>query len=143
MRIALLEDDVAQAELMRSWLAGAGHAVSGFVLARDFLKAIARESFDLVMLDWELPDINGDQVLVKLREVVDWPIPVLFVTNRDSEHDIVRALQSGADDYVVKPAKRLETLARVQALGRRARPQGRQPRRLWSTGCSASIRSMA
>jgi len=74
-----------------------------------------------VLLDWMLPGIGGDQVVVRLREEVGWGLPVLFVTSRDREADIVRALEAGADDYMVKPVSKAETLARVAALDRRTR----------------------
>lgn len=69
-----------------------------------------------------MPDISGTEVLVWLRETVSASVPVLFVTARDSEEDIVYALERGADDYMVKPIRRQEMLARVSALLRRAFP---------------------
>lgn len=121
MRIALLEDDLSQADLVRLWLAGAGHAVHTYPRSRELLRALARESFDLYILDWELPDMPGIEVLGWLRRNVADPVPVLFATAREAEEDIVAALKGGADDYVVKPLRRQELLARVEALGRRAR----------------------
>lgn len=120
MRVALLEDDPDQAKIMALWLEAAGHDCQTFGLARDFKRAVLRESFDLLIIDWMLPDINGDEVLAWVRRSLDWPAPVLFVTQRDSEQDVVRALELGADDFMAKPAKRLELVARVNALGRRA-----------------------
>ena len=120
MRIALLEDDPEQAHYMQAWLAAAGHVCIHFTLGEKFLRAGVTDSFDLLVLDWLLPDINGDEVLLKLREQYDWHMPVLFVTGRDSEQDVVYALEQGADDYMIKPIKPLEMLARITALGRRA-----------------------
>jgi DNA-binding response OmpR family regulator len=80
---------------------------------------MTRDSFDLLVLDWELPDVNGDAVLTWVRANVRDNVPVLFATARDSEQDIVQALKSGADDYLVKPLRKHELLARVDALGRR------------------------
>jgi DNA-binding response OmpR family regulator len=76
--------------------------------------------FDLLILDWLLPDLNGDKVLLWVREHYGNDIPVIFVTSMDSESDIVYALETGADDYLVKPVKPLELLARITALGRRS-----------------------
>ena len=121
MRIALLEDDPAQADLVRIWVAGAGHAAHVYPRSRDLLRALTRESFDLYMLDWELPDMPGIEVLGWLRANIAEPVPVLFATARDAEEDIVAALKGGADDYVVKPLRKQELLARIDALGRRAR----------------------
>ena len=80
------------------------------------------ESFDLFMLDWQVPDVSGAEVLMWLRANVSRTVPVLFVTVRDSEQDIVFALEHGADDYMIKPVRRQELLARVHALLRRAYP---------------------
>lgn len=122
MRIAILEDDPDQLALLTHWLTGAGHTVHGFLRGRDIKTHAARESFDLFLLDWQVPDISGTEVLVWLRETVSAAVPVLFVTARDSEEDIVYALERGADDYMVKPIRRQEMLARVSALLRRAFP---------------------
>lgn len=119
MRIALVEDDKDQAELMRLWLEEAGHQCTHFGASKPFLKALARESFDLMIMDWMLPDISGLDALKTLREQLEWRVPVLFITQKDDEGNIVEALEAGADDYMTKPAKQREMLARVNALGRR------------------------
>ncbi|MCP4285246.1 MAG: response regulator transcription factor, partial [Gammaproteobacteria bacterium] len=84
---------------------------------------IRRESYDLLILDWELPESSGIEVLHSVRAQSDWRVPVLFMTNRDSESDIVKALAEGADDYMTKPVSRGITLARINALGRRSQPE--------------------
>ncbi len=120
MRIAVVEDDPAQAELLTSWLEGARHDCKRFDTGRAFLLAVHRESYDVVILDWGLPDVPGDEVLAELRRSPQWALPVLFVTSRTREEDIVHALEQGADDYIAKPVKKAEMLARVAALHRRA-----------------------
>ena len=124
MRIALLEDDRDQIALLRGWLEGAGHGLHAYERGRDFLRDVARESFDVFLLDWMIPDKSGTEVLTWIRANLKERVPVLFVTARDSEEDIVSVLQSGADDYLVKPLRKLELLARIQAVLRRARPSG-------------------
>ena len=119
MRIALVEDDTHVGQLESLWLEEAGFQHQLFVDGASFQKAASRESFDLVILDWMLPDTNGDDLLAWLRQHYDWRVPVVFVTARDSEEDIVRMLSLGADDYIVKPVRRGEFLARIQAVGRR------------------------
>jgi two-component system response regulator RegX3 len=123
LRIALLEDDKDQAALVNLWLEGADHEVKIYPTSREFQKAVARDSYDLLVLDWILPDINGDEVLKWVRETVDWPIPVLFMTQRDAEEDVVHILELGADDYMSKPVSQAVLIARINALGRRARPR--------------------
>jgi len=123
MRIAFLEDDQPQAEVIKSWLNAADHSCLHFTKANLFLKEIRRESYDLLILDWELPESSGIEVLRSVRAQSDWRVPVLFMTNRDSESDIVKALAEGADDYMTKPVSRAITLARINALGRRSQPE--------------------
>ena len=122
MRIAILEDDPDQLALLRRWISDDGHDVHGWLSGREAMKQAGRESFDLFMLDWQVPDVSGAEVLKWLRANVSKTVPVLFVTVRDSEQDIVFALENGADDYMVKPVRRQELIARVRALLRRAYP---------------------
>ena len=121
MRIALLEDDIEQAERTASLLTAAGHQVNVFDRGRALLKQLNSESYDLIMLDWEIPDLSGYEVLRTLRAQLGVRTPVLFLTHRDSEEDVVQALEAGADDFLVKPPRERELLARVDSVGRRAR----------------------
>lgn len=123
LRIAILEDDPDQLALLSRWLNNAGHQVHGYLLGQEVLKHARRESFDLFVLDWEVPDISGVEVLRWIRSDLSRTVPILFVTVRDTEEDIVYALNTGADDYMIKPARQSEMLARVGALLRRAYPQ--------------------
>ncbi len=124
MRIALLEDEQEQADLVCAWLTAAGHSCHVYPLGKDLVHDAQRESFDLFLLDWEVPGLSGTEVLVWIRGNIAEPVPVLFVTARQREEDIVHALSSGADDYMVKPLGKLELLARIEALARRVRGGG-------------------
>ena len=119
VNIWLLEDDPAQADMLIGWLSDAEHDVRSFTRGEDLLAEVTNGQFDLLILDWELPDINGIEVLNTVRSNVSWHVPILFVTQRDAEADIVQALRNGADDYMVKQISQAELLARVEALGRR------------------------
>ncbi len=130
MRIALLEDDQQLADLMVVWLEAAGHNCIHFSTGNRLLEVLPREEFDLIILDWLLPDISGDEILRWIRENLGWQVPVVFVTQRDSQEDIVSALQQGADDYMIKPITPLEMLARITALGRRTRTEPEEKTRV-------------
>jgi Response regulators consisting of a CheY-like receiver domain and a winged-helix DNA-binding domain len=117
--IGILEDEIAQQELYKLWFSSAQHTSQCFDTVHDFLDALKKQHFDLLLIDWMLPDGSGDQVLKWVRENLGWDIPVIFITARDNEIDVVNALRAGADDYIVKPAKFLELLARIESLSRR------------------------
>ena len=120
LRVAILEDDPDQAELTKLWLTNADHTVDCYGDAAAFLRAVRRESFDLYVLDWMLPDLSGIEVLKKLRKEMSDYTPVVIVTVKDEERSIVRGLEAGADDYLVKPIRQAELAARVSAILRRA-----------------------
>ena len=119
MRILLLEDDPLQLELAQSWLEGNGHSVTATSSGDAALKALERDSFDLAIFDWMVPGLSGQELLRWVRKRQK-RLPVMFATARDDELEVATVLNLGADDYVVKPLRRLEFLARVDALGRRA-----------------------
>jgi len=124
MYIGIAEDDHDQAALIALWLEGAGHATRAFGSVTDTVDALKKERFELLLFDWMLPDGTGADLLKWTRDNLGWEIPVLVLTSRDDEATVVAALQAGADDYVVKPPKPLELMARVAALARRVRSGG-------------------
>ena len=121
MRIGLLEDDSSQIELISLWASEAGDQLQSYKTGKSFREAMSRENFDLLVLDWHLPDTTGIEELDWLRGVKASNTPVIFITSRDSEESVVEALDHGADDYMVKPVKKEVTLARIKALQRRNR----------------------
>jgi len=118
MRVAVLEDDLAQQKTLGDALANAKIEAQIFGTGKDFSFAMRRESFDVLVLDWTVPDTTGYELLKSLR-AGGTRVPVLFATARDAEHDIVEALSAGADDYMVKPINGGELVARLHALVRR------------------------
>jgi two-component system response regulator RegX3 len=84
------------------------HAVS-FERGEDLMVSIEQERFEMLTLDWNLPDASGIDILTRLRQISK--VPVLFCTARGEQDDVVQALCAGADDYLIKPVRRLELSA--------------------------------
>jgi DNA-binding response OmpR family regulator len=124
MHIGIAEDDPDQLALLCLRLATQQHTTRGFSTVAEFIEGLKKERFDLLLIDWMLPDGTGADLLHWIRSNLGWDIPTLVVTSRDDEATVVAALQAGADDYVVKPPKPLELLARVAALARRTKSGG-------------------
>jgi two-component system, OmpR family, response regulator RegX3 len=124
MHIGILEDDEDQRLLLELWVTDGQHTSHGFGSKTAFLEGIRKERFDALLIDWMLPDGTGAEVLQWVRENQGWELPVVVVTARDDEATVVSALQLGADDYIVKPAKPLELRARLVAVARRVKPGG-------------------
>lgn len=117
--VGVLEDDPDMAVLVTQWLEHAGYAVRWFRSATEYRRRQGSESIDLLLLDWMLPDGDGVEVLGAIRASANATLPVIFLTARNGEDDLVRGLASGGDDYVVKPPKERELVARVDAVLRR------------------------
>jgi DNA-binding response OmpR family regulator len=122
MRIAVLDNDRSQADLICQVLTGAGHACQAFDSGKDMLGMLKRDSFDMLILDWHANDLSGAEILRRAKEKLPAHTPMMFVTGSSGEDDIVAGIGAGADDYMIKPLRRGELLARVQALLRRAYP---------------------
>jgi DNA-binding response OmpR family regulator len=115
--VLAIEDDGDIRQLLRALLDREGYAVTEAATGRDGLRAFHQARPDLVILDLGLPDLDGWQVLERIRDMSD--APVLVLTARSAERDKVRGLNAGADDYLTKPFSRVELLARLQAIRRR------------------------
>jgi two-component system, cell cycle response regulator len=120
MRVLIAEDDVISLRLLESWVGKWGHEV---VAVRDGAEAWEmlrqEQAPSLALLDWVMPGLDGLEVCSRLRAQVDRPYTyVILVTARTQAEDVIKGLESGADDYVSKPVKPLELRARLQT-GRR------------------------
>jgi len=115
--VLAIEDDGDIRQLLRALLGREGYSVSEASSGREGLRVFHQARPDIVILDVGLPDLDGWQVLERIRDMSD--APVLVLTARSSERDKVRGLNGGADDYLTKPFSRVELLARLQAIRRR------------------------
>jgi DNA-binding response OmpR family regulator len=116
MDVLIVEDDDAMAAALAAAVESAGHHPQRLSRGADAL--LSHRNFQVILLDLGLPDMDGLEVLRKLRQVTD--VPILILTARDDERSVVLGLRSGADDYLVKPVKLVELLARIEAVTRRA-----------------------
>lgn len=134
MFIAILEDDPVCLDQLENLLNVAseqgppgwkldgekkGWQIDRYPNARAFIRGVKRNTYNLVLMDWVLPDMNGPEVLSWMEEYFQVPPPVIMVTNRDAEQDVVEALEAGAEDFVSKPFRSKELAARVLAALRR------------------------
>jgi two-component system copper resistance phosphate regulon response regulator CusR len=117
MRILIVEDEPKMASYLRKGLMEASFRVDTAVDGKEGLFLALHEDYDVIVLDVMLPELDGLQVLKRLRE--QKRTPVLLLTARDSVEDKVSGLESGADDYLSKPFAYAEFLARIRALSRR------------------------
>ena len=118
MRILLVEDEEHLADLVAEVLGREGHTAETVSDGRSALARALSEDYDLLVVDWMLPDLNGVEVVKRLR-AAEVRVPVLMLTARDQIEDRVEGLDAGADDYLPKPFAFPELLARVRALSRR------------------------
>ena len=123
--ILVVDDETPMRKLLSNNLKASGYAVRSAADGTEALKLIEEHSFDLVLLDVNLPGPSGLQVLEALRRGTE--TPVLMVSGRGRERDKVEALDLGADDYLSKPFGVGELLARVKALLRRVAAESRVP----------------
>ncbi|WP_286999508.1 MULTISPECIES: response regulator transcription factor [Comamonas] len=123
MRIAVLDDDRLLLEMMERVIQEMGNTYQLYETGQACLQDLRRETFDMLIVDWELPDTSGPEVIRWARQHLDASLPILFITHRSEERDIVEGLQCGADDFMTKPVRVAELKARMHALLRRAYPE--------------------
>lgn len=120
--VVIVEDDHQIRDLVVRSLTGAGHVVWAEATGMAGLQSVIENAPDVVVLDLGLPDVDGADVLRMIRGISD--VPVVIATARDDESEIVRLLDAGADEYVVKPFSGPELEARLRALLRRVTVSG-------------------
>lgn len=119
MNFAIVEDSRSQAEVLKALLKSEGHQVEIFAEGRACMEALKSRSFDFFVIDWTLPDVGGDEVLKYIREQCGWDVPVIFCTARTTEENAADILRLGADDFIPKPIRYMEFMARIESLLRR------------------------
>lgn len=122
--IFIVEDDDSIREIEEFALMNAGHKVLGFPCAKDFYKKLDEVIPDLCLVDVMLPDESGNEIVKKLRaNFMTKKLPIIMVTAKTSELDLVKGIEDGADDYIKKPFSVMELISRVKALIRRTEVQ--------------------
>lgn len=121
MRLGILEDEATQISIYELLFSSTQYQYDFFGTIATFLVALRQEKYDLLIIDWMLPDGTAEEAIKWVRKNVDWRIPIICVTSRNNESDVVNALHLGADDYFVKSQRYFELLARIDSLARRVR----------------------
>jgi two-component system OmpR family response regulator len=140
MRLLVVEDEPRLLRSLARALREEGYAVDTAEAGDDGLQKAELYDYDAIVLDVMLPRLDGWELLARLRQLK--PTPVLMLTARDSTRDRVRGLDTGADDYLVKPFDLSELLARVRALIRRAARQARSDIRILDVVIDTRARSV-
>ncbi|MES2742284.1 MAG: response regulator transcription factor [Pseudomonadota bacterium] len=122
MRIVVLDNERSQSELICQVLSSAGHICHSFQSGKDLLGQLRKDSYDMLIMEWQVADLGAADLVRRARDKLPAGAPVLFMTNSTGEDDIVAGLAAGADDYMIKPLRRGELVARTQAQLRRAYP---------------------
>ena len=122
-RVLVVEDEPAQREVLRYNLEAEGYSVSQAENGEEALLLVAEVAPDVIVLDWMLPNVSGIEVCRRLKSRPETrSVPIIMLSARSEEVDRVRGLETGADDYVIKPYSVVELMARVKLQLRRTRP---------------------
>lgn len=123
MIVAILEDIVTQAGVVARWLEKAGYETEVRHDGESFVELVRSTRVDVLLLDWDVPGMSGIDVMRWARESFADTLPIIMMTQHDGEDDIVFGLDNGADDYLVKPLRERELIARVSAQARKYYPE--------------------
>ena len=116
-KILIVEDEAKIVEFIESYLLNSGYEVFKAYNGREALKIYAEQMIDMVLLDLMLPDISGEQICKEIRQTSQ--VPIIMLTAKSSDENIIHGLDLGADDYMTKPFSPRQMVARVNALFRR------------------------
>ncbi|TNF05693.1 MAG: response regulator transcription factor, partial [Gammaproteobacteria bacterium] len=119
-RVCVVEDDESLQQVYRQLIEQAGYDFQGVYTLEEARRKLAGNAFDLIILDWTLPDGSGDSLIKECREQLRLNVPIIIVTGLDEDTNIANALLMGADDYIVKPFQKQVFMARCAAVLRRA-----------------------
>ncbi|WP_271078439.1 response regulator transcription factor [Aurantiacibacter sp. MUD61] len=128
MRIAVADDDQEVLAQITGCLESSGHTFDTFRNGKDLLVALRRETYDVVLVDWNMPGATGPEVVQWGNDTLDQPPAFILITSRSDKADIVKGLEQGASDYIVKPESEEVILARIEAAARRHGTAGRSER---------------
>ncbi len=123
-RILLVDDEEEICDLLKIYLENESYDVAAFGTGTEALRYLEEHEIDLAVLDVMLPDMEGFRVCLRIRE--KWYFPILMLTAKNEEGDVLNGLTMGADDYITKPFQALEVMARIRALLRRYKTYDRQ-----------------
>ncbi|KVS23984.1 response regulator transcription factor [Burkholderia cepacia] len=123
MIVAILEDIVTQAGVVARWLEKAGYETEVRHDGESFVELVRSTRVDVLLLDWDVPGMSGIDVMRWARDSFADALPIIMMTQHDGEDDIVFGLNNGADDYLVKPLRERELIARVNAQARKYYPE--------------------
>lgn len=119
MRIGVVDDDAATIGFISQVLANGGHSCVPFRRSRDVISALRDDTFDLLIFDWNMPDLSGLDLITWAHSNVLRCPPIIMLTSRSDKEDIAAALIAGADDFIIKPESAIVIGARVDAVLRR------------------------
>lgn len=122
MRIAIADDDPELLEQLGKALDGTAHQYERFRNGNELQTSLKRETYDVVLVDWNMPGRTGLEVIEWATDTLENPPAFILLTSRSEKADIVRGLEAGAIDYVVKPESEEVIFARIEAAGRRLKP---------------------
>lgn len=120
-RILIVEDEAKIVEFIESYLLNSGYTVYKAFTGREAIKIFEQQAIDLILLDLMLPDISGEEVCLEIRK--NSGVPIIMLTAKSGDENIIKGLDMGADDYMIKPFSPRQMIARVNAVFRRSAPE--------------------